>query len=156
MSPKQAVYLVLALMGLVATWYFNIQFMMAGSSLGFIEASMVNNAAASMSVDVMIAAAAGVFWILVESKRIGMKHAWVFIPLTVLSRSHSLSRYIFFCGKGCGSRIRRQAAIGSWTSPWQCETQRTWSSSALCTGCCPAAMRSGVLPARDAWLRDPL
>ncbi len=55
-----------------------------------------------------------------------------------------------------GSRIRRQAAIGSWTSPRQCETQRTWSSSALCTGCCPAAMPSGVLPARDAWLRDPL
>jgi hypothetical protein len=53
------------------------------------------------------------------------------------------------------SRIRRQAATGSWTRSRQWETQRTLFSSARATGS-PAAKVNGVWPSSDAWLRAAL
>jgi hypothetical protein len=55
----------------------------------------------------------------------------------------------------CPSRIRCQAATGSWTRSLQWETQRTLFSSARVTGCPPAKV-SGVWPSNDAWLRAAL
>jgi hypothetical protein len=55
----------------------------------------------------------------------------------------------------CSSRIRRQAATGSWTRSRQWETQRTLFSSARAT-VCPSAKVNGVWPSNDAWLRAAL
>ena len=55
----------------------------------------------------------------------------------------------------CPSRIRRQAATGSWTRSRQWETQRTLFSSARATVCPPAKV-NGVWPSNDAWLRAAL
>ena len=49
----------------------------------------------------------------------------------------------------CRSRIRSQAATGSWTRPRQWETQRTWFRSAEATVCPPAKV-NGVWPSNDA------
>ena len=43
----------------------------------------------------------------------------------------------------CGSRIRRQAATGSWTRFLQWETQWTWFRSAGAIGCPPAKVNGG-------------
>ena len=55
----------------------------------------------------------------------------------------------------CPSRIRCQAATGSWTRSRQWETQRTLFSSARAT-MCPLAKVNGVWPFNDAWLRTSL
>ena len=58
-------------------------------------------------------------------------------------------------GHTCPSRIRCQAATGSWTGSWQWETQHTLFSSARATVCPPAKV-NGVWPSNDAWLRAVL
>ena len=58
-------------------------------------------------------------------------------------------------GQSCPSRIRGQAATGSWTRSLQWETQRTWLKSAG-TGLCPLAKVCGVWPSNAAWLRAAL
>ena len=55
----------------------------------------------------------------------------------------------------CPSRIRCQAATGSWTKSWQWETQRTLFSSARATMWPPTKV-DGVWPFNDAWLRISL
>ena len=53
------------------------------------------------------------------------------------------------------SRIRCQAATGSWTRFLQQETQRTWLRSAEAILCPPANVR-GVWPSNEAWQRVAL
>ena len=55
----------------------------------------------------------------------------------------------------CPSRIRCQAATGSWTKSRQWQTERTLFSSARAT-MCPLAKVNGVWPFNDAWLRTSL
>ena len=55
----------------------------------------------------------------------------------------------------CASRIRCQAATGSWTKSRQWETERTLFSSARATMCPPAKVNS-VWPFNDACLRTSL
>src|SRR5258708_23842957 len=55
----------------------------------------------------------------------------------------------------CASRIRRQAASGSWTRSRQWETQRALFRSARAT-VGPPAQVNGVWPSNDAWLRAAL
>ena len=57
--------------------------------------------------------------------------------------------------KACPSRIRCQAATGSWTRSRQWETHRTLFSSARATVCPPAKV-NGVWPSNDVWLRVAL
>ena len=55
----------------------------------------------------------------------------------------------------CRSRIRCQAATGSWTRSLQWETQRTWLRSARAFVCPPTKV-AGVWPFNDAWQRAAL
>ena len=55
----------------------------------------------------------------------------------------------------CPSRIRCQAATGSWTRSRQWETHRTLLNSARAI-VCRAAKVNGVWPFNDAWLRTAL
>ena len=55
----------------------------------------------------------------------------------------------------CSSRIRCQAATGSWTKSRQWETQRTLFRSARATMRPPTKV-NGVWPFNDAWLRTSL
>ena len=72
--------------------------------------------------------------------------------LTSSIQSHSFPT---FSAVACPSRIRCQAATGSWTRSRQWETQRTLFSSARATVCPPAKV-NGVWPSNDAWLRAAL
>ena len=77
-------------------------------------------------------------------------------PATVL-RCHrrAFAAYWRWNSRPCPSRIRCQAATGSWTRSRQWETQRTWLRSAGATVCPPAKV-SGVWPSNDAWQRAAL
>ena len=78
---------ILTLMGGVIPWYFNIQFMNlhAGFSIErFVADGFANPASASLSVDLAIAAFAGVSFIIIEARRLKMRFAWVYPVLACL------------------------------------------------------------------------
>jgi hypothetical protein len=79
------VYGVLALVGLIGPWYFNVQFMTAhgGFVLGtFLADIFANPASSSVGVDITIGATAFLVWMVSEARKLGMRHWWVYIVLT--------------------------------------------------------------------------
>jgi len=82
---KQIVFGIIAVIGLCATWYYNIQIMTSpeGFSVGkFIADNYVNAASASISNDLTVVTLLFVFWSFLESRRLAMKHWWLYIVLT--------------------------------------------------------------------------
>lgn len=81
------VYLFFALLGLIIPWYFNYQFMMTGETFTpqkFIAAGMVSPLASSLTMDFMIAASALFTFMIVEGRRLKMKHMWILYVSTFL------------------------------------------------------------------------
>ena len=85
MSLPRIIYLLLALLGLVTTWYYNLQFIAeSGGSFdigAFLAATSTNAAAQSLSWDLAVACIAGLVWIFFESRRLGMRFFWIYIIL---------------------------------------------------------------------------
>jgi len=82
---KQFIYAVLALVGVSVTWYFNLQLMLVPGdfSLGaFIADNYVNAASASITNDLLVVVVVFLFWSFGEARKLGMKHWWVYVPLT--------------------------------------------------------------------------
>lgn len=73
-------YLLIAVCGLVGTWYFNIVSMTAGEN--YLEGWFASAASSSAAVDVVVVAVAACVFFVVEGRRLGMRHTWVLIPLT--------------------------------------------------------------------------
>lgn len=65
------VWFVLAGVGLVGTWWFNIAFIVDAGGLGYLEGWFANAASASASIDLLVVAAAGAIFMLVEGARLG-------------------------------------------------------------------------------------
>jgi len=100
MSPPRIIYLLLVVAGAAMTWRYNLQFMAeAGGSfdLGrFLADTSVNAAAQSLSWDLAISCLAGLVWIVLESRRLGMRHWWVYIAITFLvAWAAALPLYLF-------------------------------------------------------------
>jgi hypothetical protein len=85
MSIPRILYLLLAIVGLVMTWYYNLQFMEeSGGAFDiaeFMAASSANAASQSLTWDLTIACLAGLLWIFFESKRLGLRFFWIYIIL---------------------------------------------------------------------------
>ena len=85
-SFRQGVYAVLAIAGLVGTWYFNLQFMAeAGGSfsvLEFVRGGYANAAAASLTNDLLVALLSFLVWSFAEARRLGLRHWWVYVGIT--------------------------------------------------------------------------
>lgn len=87
MNPtlRQAVYGLLATLGLITTWYYNLAFMAdsGGFSLtAFLTAWNANAAASSILWDVSISALTFCVLAFAEARRIGMRHPWLYVVLT--------------------------------------------------------------------------
>jgi hypothetical protein len=77
------VFGLLAILGVALPWYFNLQFLASGESpLEFLRAGFANPAVASVTVDILIASTAFLIWMIVESRRLGMRNWWIYIVLT--------------------------------------------------------------------------
>lgn len=82
---RQRIYLVLALAGLVLTWYHNLHFMAEGAGMvAFLEQAMVNHASSSLTLDVGIAALTFVVWMWFEAERLRMGHRWLWVVVTMV------------------------------------------------------------------------
>ncbi len=84
----QIVYSLLAVVGLVATWGFNLVFIAESggtfSVVEFVRAGYANSAAASLTNDLAIGLVAFLVWSFTESRRLGMRHWWAYLVLTLL------------------------------------------------------------------------
>ena len=79
---RQVVYLVLAVIGLVGCWYFNIQWFGGDGARGmgdFVEAVFDNSASSSISWDLSFGGLAAAVFLVVEGKRVGMRHVWWYL-----------------------------------------------------------------------------
>lgn len=82
---RQRLYGLLAVLGLITTWYYNLQFMAASggfSVAAFMSAWNANAAASSILWDVSVAALTFCVLAVAEARRIGMRHAWLYLVLT--------------------------------------------------------------------------
>jgi hypothetical protein len=79
------VYAALTILGAVATWHFNLQFIAEQGGFSwsdFIAAGTVNPAAASLSSDLTVAFIAFLVWLPVEARRTGVRHWWIYVVLS--------------------------------------------------------------------------
>lgn len=84
-SQRQAVYGGLAIIGVAVTWYFNLQFIVQTggfSVVDFVVACYANAASASITNDLLVMVALFLFWSWQEARRLGMRHWWLYVPLT--------------------------------------------------------------------------
>lgn len=87
MSFKEGLYGLLALLGLVLTWAFNLQFLLSApdpSFIGFFRAGYANWASTSLTNDVIICYLSFCVWVFAESARLQLKRAWIYPLLGAL------------------------------------------------------------------------
>ena len=93
------------MVGLVATWYFNLQYFATkgdASSLKFITDNYVNAASASIANDIIVIALVFNVWSFFEARRLNIKHWWAYVvggllialaftyPLFLLARERAI------------------------------------------------------------------
>ncbi len=81
----QIFYGLCAVAGVVATGYFNLQFIGQHggfSAWTFITENYVNHASASISNDLLVVVVAFLGWSFVEARRLNMRHWWAYVVLT--------------------------------------------------------------------------
>lgn len=86
-TSKQIFYAIMAIVGVCVTWYFNLQAMELDpnfSFASFISDNYVNPSSASIANDIAVILVVFFFWSFFEARRLGMKHWWVVVPLSVL------------------------------------------------------------------------
>jgi hypothetical protein len=82
-----AIYLLIAVVALPATWVHNIAFMALpdnGGVSGFIAGGYVNPAAASLTNDLALVAMAAVVFIIAEGRRLGIRYLPLYVALSFL------------------------------------------------------------------------
>lgn len=83
---KQFFYVLMAIVGLCATWYFNLQAMQADpnfSFMSFLSDNYVNPSSASIANDIAVVLVVFLFWSFFEARALNMKHWWVYVPLSI-------------------------------------------------------------------------
>ena len=80
-TPFALVYLVLAVVGLIGTWTFNV---LAITQMVDFVGDLVGSgpAVSSITFDLLIVAIAGSVFIIVEARRIGMRRGWLYVVLS--------------------------------------------------------------------------
>lgn len=84
-STKNLVLLLMALLGLVIPWYFNIAFLLEGGSFApthFLAAVSANKLAAGITWDVYLCAAAFSIWLLNDAGSASVRRPWLYVVLT--------------------------------------------------------------------------
>ena len=83
-SPLAVVYLLLSIGGLVGTWWFNARaFIEQRNYLGDLFSS--GPSVTSISIDLLVVAAAGSVFMIVEARRLGMRFGWLYVVGSALT-----------------------------------------------------------------------
>lgn len=83
-TTRQIIYGLAALIGIIVTWYFNLQIILyEGFTVSkFISDNYVNAASASVSNDLTVVVFVFLFWSFLEARKLKMRHWWLFPVLT--------------------------------------------------------------------------
>jgi hypothetical protein len=74
----------LMIIGLIATWYFNIQFALSGDlSIQAFMQGLNTPAAATLTADAVVGTTVFLVWMIPEARRLGMANWWIY-PLITL------------------------------------------------------------------------
>ena len=110
-------YLALAVAGAVLPWLANLDYMRQyGSSfdLGlFVELANANPAAQSLSRDLLVGATAVTLWIVVESRRLQMRHLWLVLLSSVTIAFAFAAPFFLFLRERRLAELARQGAAAS-------------------------------------------
>jgi hypothetical protein len=106
MRTRELIYAVLALLGLVVPWYFNLQYIVQGGNFGDVgevaRMLFANTLSSSFTSDLLIAFVAFVIFAPLEAARVGMRRGWLYpvvglliafafaLPLFLLQRERHL------------------------------------------------------------------
>ena len=117
MSIPRILYLLLALAGLVMTWYYNLQFIAeSGGSFdisAFLAASSSTAAAKSLTWALTIASLAGLLRIFFESRRLGLRFFWMYIILAFgIAYAFAFPLFLFI-RQGKLEALQRESRIAS-------------------------------------------
>ena len=110
-------YLALAVAGGILPWLANFDYMRQyGSSFDlklFVELANANPAAQSLSRDLLVGATAMTVWIVVESRRLQMRHLWVVLLSSVTIAFAFAAPFFLFLRERRLAELARQGAAGS-------------------------------------------
>jgi hypothetical protein len=74
--------------GAVVPWYFNIQYMRESGELltpqAWVAGGFINPLTASITTDFLIGTTPVLVWMLVEARRLAMRHSWFYLVTTFL------------------------------------------------------------------------
>jgi hypothetical protein len=87
-TPLTVFYGLCALAGAVVPWYFNLRFMIESGEMitpvNLFAAGYASVLAGSLTSDFLVATTAVLVWMVVEARRLGMRHWWAYVVLTFL------------------------------------------------------------------------
>ncbi|MCO4793837.1 MAG: DUF2834 domain-containing protein [Bacteriovoracaceae bacterium] len=98
-SKTQWAYLILAVIGLLVTWTQNVFYLSpeTGGLVQFVKDTMVNHASRSITLDIVVLFLVCALWMVIESKKIGMKRVWIYIAGGLfVAISVSFPLFLFF------------------------------------------------------------
>ncbi len=97
---RKHLYLLLAILGISWTWYYNIQFFQTATDTSlsnFIAQCLTTLPAQSIGADITVVCLTFFAWMIPEALRLKMKFWWVFIPLTFLiAIAFSFPLFLYF------------------------------------------------------------
>ena len=119
-------YLALAIAGGILPWLANLDYIAsygAAFDLGlFVQLANANPAAQSLSRDLLIGASAITIWIVVESRRLQMRHLWLVLLSSVTIAFAFAAPLFLFLRERRLAELARSAAASAQLSP---DTSRT-------------------------------
>lgn len=85
MSMREWVYGLLGVAAAVIGWYYNLQYLQQPDSgwIDWIRQCLVNPATTSALADLSFTYLIVGIWIVLEGRRLAMRHAWLCVPITV-------------------------------------------------------------------------
>jgi hypothetical protein len=87
-TPLMIFYGTFAAAGAVVPWYFNIRHMRESGEMltpqGWIAGGFINPLVGSITSDFLIGTIPVLIWMMVEARRLGMRHRWFYVVSTFL------------------------------------------------------------------------
>lgn len=86
LTPLTITYALLAVLGLIVPWYYNLTYMLVEGQTftvqAFVASGFLSTLTSSLSTDFFIGSTAVLIWMMNEAGRIGMKYRWAYLIMT--------------------------------------------------------------------------
>jgi len=115
MTPLPITYLILAILGITTTMYFNIAYFLETGTFNiqeFVSILYATNAGASIMNDLTVAYLAFLFWLFAETRRLGMQNVWIFFVLSLIAFAFAFPLFLYFRERFLRQQTHEETAAG--------------------------------------------